>query len=248
MDGYDETTYGEAFADVYDEWYEGISGIDATVGTLLELAGADAILELGVGTGRLAIPLALAGRPIGVTVTGVDASAAMLTRLSDRDADTLVRAIEGDMIADLPDGPFSLAFVAYNTIFNLTAPGDQAACFLAVASRLGSGGRFVVEAFVPDEPFRTGDDVSIRSMTAERLVLSATRHDAREQRAEGQFVEITEAAGIRLRPWSIRYSTIAQLDEMAAHAGLALERRWASFAREPFTDRSQRHVSVYRKN
>lgn len=252
MEGYDETTYGDAFADVYDDWYAGISDVPTAIGTLADLAhtGPDGdvvtrILELGVGTGRLAVPLARAHAGT-ITVVGVDASAAMLFRLHERDPDGLVEAIEGDMVTDLPDGPFHLAFVAYNTLFNLTGQGEQAACFRAVADRLRPRGRFVIEAFVPDEPPRDGDDVSIRSMTADRVVLSVTRQSAIASTAEGHFVELTERHGVRLRPWSIRYRTPSQLDALAADAGFDLESRWQDMARTPFTTDSERHVSVYR--
>ena len=246
MEGYDERTYGDAFADVYDEWYHGISDIDTTVADLLDLAGSGPILELGVGTGRLAVPLAVAGAPAGIEVVGVDASAAMLARLAERDPARIVRSVIGDMLAEQPSGPFSLVFVAYNTLFNLTGEGAHAACFDAVAARLTPGGRFVVEAFVPDDPPRHGDDVGVRSVTADRVVLSVTVHRPERQSAEGQFVEFTESGGVRLRPWSIRYSTPSQLDQFAAAAGFELENRWESFGREPFGCDSPRHVSVYR--
>jgi SAM-dependent methyltransferase len=250
MEGYDATTYGAAFADVYDEWYTGISDVAATVATLLELAGGGPVLELAVGSGRLAVPLARAGAPRGVSVTGIDASAEMLARLHAHDPDGLVAACAGDMVADLPAGPFTLAFVAYNSLFNLTAAGAHAACFAAVAARLTPGGRFVVEAFVPDTR-RDGDHVAVRTLAADRVVLEITRHRAAEQSADGQFVEFAGAPGaaatVRLRPWSIRYATPAQLDDYAAAAGFVLEQRWEDFTGEPFTADSPRHVSVFRR-
>lgn len=250
MEGYDATTYGAAFADVYDEWYTGISDVAATVATLLELAGDGPVLELAVGSGRLAVPLARAGAPRGAHVTGIDASAEMLARLREHDPDGLVTALAGDMVADLPDGPFTLAFVAYNSLFNLTAAGAHAACFAAVAARLTPGGRFVVEAFVPDAR-RDGDNVAVRMLAADRVVLEITRHRAAEQSADGQFVEFAGAPGaaatVRLRPWSIRYATPAQLDDYAAAAGFVLDARWEDFTGEPFTADSPRHVSVFRR-
>ena len=246
MDGYDTTTYGERFADVYDEWYHDVSDVGATVAALLDLAAGGAVLELGVGTGRLAIPLAEAGQTHGVRVTGVDASPAMLARLAERDTKGLVVAREADMVDGLPDGPFAVVFVAYNTFFNLTGTVDQRRCFAQVAQRLTPGGCFVIEAFVPEDPPPHGDDIALRSMTADRVVLSISRHDATAQSATGQFVEFTESGGVRLRPWTIRWATPDQLDEMAGAAGLTLEQRWESFARDDHTDESSRHVSVYR--
>ena len=249
MEGYDRTTYGKAFAHVYDEWYADVSDVDATVATLTNLAldgGTDArVLELGVGTGRLAVPLAADER---LAVVGIDASEPMLDLLRRRDAGGRVDALLGDMVDDLPDGPFDLAFVAYNTLFNLTGEGEQERCFAAVAERLRPGGRFVVEAFVPDDGDESGEVVSVRSMTADRVVLSISRRRAGTRLAEGQFVEFTEADGVRLRPWSIRYATPAQLDAMADTAGFEPEARWADMSRTTFGPDDERHVTVYRRH
>lgn len=247
MDGYDDTTYGDAFADVYDDWYATISDVAATTDTLVDLADGGAVLELGVGTGRLAVPLADAGRERGVTVVGLDSSQAMLDRLTERDPDQRVERVLGNMAGPLPGGPYRLVVVAYNTIFNLTTPELQARCFRAVSAVVAPGGRFVVEAFVPDRSAAPSSDVSVRSLTADRVVLSVSRQDPDGQTAEGQFVEFTEAGGVRLRPWSIRYSTPDELDRMAESAGFDVEHRWASFDRSPFHDDADRHVTVYRR-
>lgn len=246
MKGYDDTSYGSAFADVYDDWYRGISDIEATIADLRSLAGPGPVLELGVGTGRLAVPLAYHGAAPQLTVIGIDSSEAMLTNLRQRDPESRIGVIQGDMVTDLPDGPFTLAFVAYNTFFNLLTRDAQAACFEAIATRLSPGGRFVIEAFVPDDPPRRGDDIAVRTLEADRVVLSISRHDPEHQSAEGQFVEITEAGGVRLRPWAIRYAAPDELDEMATQVGLTLEARWEAFGQVPFGPDSTRHVSVFR--
>jgi SAM-dependent methyltransferase len=245
VDGYDETTYGRAFADVYDDWYADVSDVETTVADLVRLAGSGPVLELGVGTGRLAIPLAELAD--GVEVVGVDTSDEMLARLRAHPHPASLTARRGDMVDGLPDGPFTLVFVAYNTIFNLVTAERQQTCFAAVADRLTPGGRFVVEAFVPDEPPRDGDHVEVRTLAADRVVLSISRHEASSQRAEGQFVELTEHAGVRLRPWSIRYASPSELDAMAAAAGLELESRWEAFGGADFRASSTRHVTVYRR-
>lgn len=245
MDDYDDTTYGDAFADVYDEWYDGISDIDTTTSTLLGLVDTGAVLELGVGTGRLAVPLATAAAARHISVHGLDTSRPMLDRLSERDPRGLVHSVLGNMAGPLPGGPYGLVFVAYNTLFNLTSPDLQASCFRAVADVLAPGGRFVVEAFVPDQAAERSSDVSVRSIAAARVVLSVSVQDPERQLAEGQFVEFTEAGGVRLRPWSIRYAAPDELDEMAAGAGFVLQHRWASFARDPFDFDADRHVTVY---
>ena len=247
MQGYGADSYGEAFADVYDDWYATVTDVDATVALATRLAApAGSVLELGVGTGRLAIPMARAG----LTVTGIDTSAAMLERLAAADAGGSVIVVHGDMVDDLPDGPFDVALAAYNTLFNLVEDGAQRRCFAAVAERLAPGGSFVVEAFVPDaaadQRAGSGSSVEVRSMGVDHVVLSVSRHDPGEQRAEGQFVTFTESGGVRLRPWMVRWSTPGELDAMAAAAGLSLAERWADMAMTPFTDDSPHHVSVYR--
>ena len=243
MRGYRDASYGDSFADVYDEWYQGISDVPSTIHCLAALAGGGRVLELGVGTGRLAIPLAATG----VEVHGLDTSERMLQQLASKAGGEAVRAVQGDMVDDMPPGPFSLVFVAYNTFFNLLTHQRQQACFHAAAARVADGGLFVIEAFVPDAQHGPASSISVRSVTADRVVLSVSSTDANEQLAEGQFVEFTEAGGVRLRPWSIRWATTAQLDEMASVAGFSLADRWESFTRAPFGPESERHVSVFCK-
>lgn len=244
MRGYDDASYGEGFADVYDEWYSDITDVGTTVATLAALAAGGRVLELGVGTGRLAIPLAATG----LEVHGVDASPTMLQQLKAKAGGDAVHTNLGDMADDLPAGPFTLAFIAYNTIWNLLTEHRQRSCFTQVAERLTDNGYFVVEAFIPDPALHDPPaQVGVRSMAVDRVVLSVTRARVDEQVAEGHFIEISEAGGVRLRPWSIRWVTIEQLDAMAAAAGLALAERWEAFDRSPFSASSSRHVSVYCK-
>ncbi len=245
MDGYTHSTYGDAFADVYDDWYRGMSDVETTVDMLAELAAEFAplpVLELGVGTGRLAIPLA--GR--GLPVVGLDSSAAMLAKLAENDPAGSVVSRIGDMVDDQPAGPFALVFVAYNTFFNLLSEGRQRACFSSVAERLAPGGAFVIEAFVP-EP-QPGSSVAVRSMTVDSVVLSVTTHNDATQTAHGQYIELSESAGVRMRPWAIRYATVEQLDAMAVAADLRVADRWEDPSRRPFGVDSARHFSVYRRN
>ncbi len=244
MRGYDDASYGEGFADVYDEWYGGLTDVATTVATLVTLAEGGRVLELGVGTGRVAIPLAAAG----LEVHGVDTSTAMLQRLAGKPGGEAVHVGLRDMAVDLPDGPFTLVFIAYNTFWNLLTEERQRSCFTEVAQRLTDGGAFVVEAFVPDPTLHDPpSQVTVRSITVDRVVLSVTIGTVAEQRAEGHFIEISETGGVRLRPWSVRWVSVEQLDEMAVAAGLALAERWEAFDRLPFGPASTRHVSVYRK-
>lgn len=249
MKNFDDSTYGDAFADVYDDWYATVSDIEATVATLCRLGGEGRYLELGVGTGRLA--LALADR--GVRVTGIDASRAMLDRLSEK-RDTVEKTdlagrnldvVHGDMVEDQPPGPFDVVFIAYNTIFSLRSHRRQQALFDMVATRLAPGGSFVVEAAVPDPQRPAGGTVGVRSLSADRVVLSVDVHDPAERTVDGQFIEFTESGGIRLRPWSIHYCSPAELDAMARAAGLELRHRWSDMHLSPFDETSSDHVSVY---
>ena len=243
MHGYGSTSYGDGFADVYDEWYADVTDVGATVRRVAELAGPGGrVLELGVGTGRLAVPMAEAG----LRVVGVDSSGGMLARLAERDRAGAVEAVHGDMVDDLPDGPFDACLVAYNTIFNLLDAAGQRRCFAEVAARLAPRGVLVVEAIVPDPDVEPGSRVDVRSMSADRVVLSVVDHDPAEQRSSGQFVELTESGGVRLRPWSIRWASPDELDEMAAAAGLELAERSADMAGAPFDGGADRHVSAYR--
>lgn len=243
MDGYTNSTYGDAFADVYDDWYPGLTDVETMVDFLAERAAEFAplpALELGVGTGRLAVPLAARGVP----VVGIDASTAMLAKLAENDpAGSVVECI-GDMLDDQPAGPFALVFVAYNTFFNLLSERRQLACFSSVAQRLTPGAAFVIEAFVP-EP-NPGSSVVVRSMTAQSVVLAVTTHDDATQIAQGQFIELSESGGVRMRPWAIRYATVEQLDTMAVAAGFRIAERWEDPSRTPFGVDSPRHVTVYR--
>jgi len=245
MRGYHHRSYGEAIADIYDEWYEDVTDVAATVERMAALAGPNgSVLELGVGTGRLAVPMATAG----ARVVGIDSSEAMLAKLAERDPAGTVETVHGHMVDDLPDGPFDAVLVAYNTIFNLLDADTQRRCFEAVAGRLAPGGAFVVEAFVPDiHGSGAGSDISVRSLAVDHVVLSVSVNDPMTQRAEGQFVQFSEAGGVRLRPWSIRWATPAELDAMAAAAGLGLSERFTDMVGAPFDDDSVTHVSVYTK-
>lgn len=237
--------YGRSFADVYDRWYADVSDVDATVERVVELCtGTEGrVLELGIGSGRLALPLAARD----LRVTGIDLSTSMLDLLATKPGANAIDVITGDMAdADqLVAGPFDVVLVAFNTFFNLDTAAQQARCVEAVARLLGSTGSFLVEAFVPaDPPERVERDLSATRVELDRLVLAATEHDPANQTITGQHVDITEA-GVRLRPWRIRYATPVQIDAMAADAGLGLAERHSGWRGEPITPSSTTHVSRY---
>ena len=245
MEGYDASTYGERFADVYDEWYGDVSDVAATVAVLAELADGGPVLELGVGTGRLALPLV----ERGLEVHGVDASAAMVDRLRGKPGGDAVRITVGDFadVAVEVTGGFTLAFVAFNTLFNLATVEDQQRCFTNVAARLRPGGTFVVEAFVPDpDSAPAGGGLTTRAITADRVELQATLADLDAQTISGSTISLS-ATGITLRPWHIRWATPHPLDAMAGAAGLVLAHRWAGWERVDHLPGDPRHVTVYRR-
>jgi len=249
MEGYDNASYGEAFADVYDDWYGDITDAGPAVDALASralLSAPGPVVELGIGTGRIAVPLAERLQPL--PVWGIDSSQAMLARIQFKCPPPNLHVVCGDMVDELrsvcPGAGLGLVFVAFNTFFNLASSTLQQECLQVVAERLAANGCVVIEAFVPDEPARAGDRIEVKSLDVARVVLSVIRYTG-EQRVEGQFVEFTEAGGVRLRPWSIRYASPAELDAMAAAAGLQLRDRWESFSGDDFTPDSARHVSVY---
>jgi SAM-dependent methyltransferase len=250
MQDYGPHTYGDSFADVYDLWYPEVSDAAATVDALVALAAGrpEPVLELGIGSGRLALPLA----ERGVAVWGIDASAAMVERLRAKPGGATLPVALGDMatldLASLPGGAearFCVVFAAYNTLFNLTTMAAQERCLRRVAEVLAPGGVLVVEAFVPpDGADGTEDAVSLRTLEVDRVVLSVSRHRPDHQVIEGQAIELT-SGGIRLRPWMVRYAPVAELDRLAWSAGLRLRHRHGGWRDEPFAATSSVHVSVY---
>jgi SAM-dependent methyltransferase len=242
--GYDPTAYGAAIADVYDDLYpDDVMATGATVRRLLDLAGDGPVLELGVGTGRLALPLAAAG----LRVHGIDASQEMLDRLDAKRGSSDIEATLGDFSSFEVPGRFALAVLVFNTIFALPDQDAQVRCFECVAAHLQPGGCFVVEAFVPNPArFHEGQSVRVRTMTSERVALDVAEIDPVSQFMYTTRIDLRDGA-IQLHPANHRYAWPTELDLMARIAGLHLENRWQDWDRSAFTATSQFHVSVYRK-
>jgi SAM-dependent methyltransferase len=241
--GFTTATYGDAFADVYDDWYGAISDLDGTLDNIFELAGGRRVLELGVGTGRVALPLAQRG----ASVTGIDASAAMLTVLRAKPGAEAVEVLEGDMseLLGVPPQAFAVVFATFNTLFNLPSEAAQRRCLERVVQVLEPGGYFVVEAFLPSDPPPAPEGrLDVRSVEVDRVHLTATWRDPHSQTVRGQHIELSEA-GTRLRPWLLRYASPDQLDALAADVGFALSTRHAGWRGEPFDPLGGRHVSIY---
>ncbi|WP_333767618.1 class I SAM-dependent DNA methyltransferase [Streptomyces sp. IBSBF 2435] len=235
--------YGDARAGAYDRQVAGRADEHLAVGLLSSLAQAGPALELGVGTGRLAIPLAESG----IAVHGLDSSERMLDVLRAAPGGERVTALHGDMAAfDLP-GRYRLVWVAFNSFFLLDSAGAQQDCFGTVARHLTPGGRFVIEAFVPaPEQFSATPALRVKDFSEGGMLLQASRHSDRDQTVESLDLEVT-SGGFELYPTRIRYSWPAELDAMAGKAGLELENRWETWSRQGFSADSRAHVSVYRR-
>jgi SAM-dependent methyltransferase len=237
----EKVIYGEQCADVYDQWFSALE--ERAVERLAELAGGGRALELGIGTGLVALPLAARG----VEVAGVDSSEAMVARLRAKPGGDRVRVTMGNFADVAVDGKFSLIFVVYNTFFALQTQEEQVRCFRNVAEHLEEGGVFVVETFVPDAALldRAGD-VRATAVTEGRVGLKVSRHDPVGQKLRSQHVVFTDG-GVSLYPVEVRYVWPAELDLMARLAGLSLRERWGGWGREEFNAGSVKHVSVYER-
>jgi len=241
----DASTWGDSLADVYEDWLASASpDTEATVARLAELAAQGPVLELAVGTGRVALPLAARG----LEVHGVDGSPRMVAKLRAQPGGQALPVVVGDF-ADVPvEGCFTLVYVVFNTFFNLTSQDDQVRCFQNVAQHLTEDGLFVIEAQLPPAArLAQGAAVDVWKVEADRLMLGFETTDAASQVSEQLEVWITED-GIRLFPNPGRYVWPSELDLMARIAGLELRERWAGWDREPFTSSSRAHVSVYGKH
>ncbi|NEA52138.1 class I SAM-dependent methyltransferase [Streptomyces sp. SID10815] len=243
MDEYAADTYGERFAASYDEIFADFTPRPAQIELLRRLAGPHTAVELGVGTGRVAIPLARSGVP----VVGVDTSAAMLDQLARKAAGLPVQPVLGDATAPelAPELKAGVAYTVFNTFFMLPGRAAQATCLKNVRALLQPGGAFVVEVFVPRPELIA--PVRIKSFTATEVVLQVSQHVAEEQRMDSQDVVLRHGAPVRLMPTQVHYLTPHQLDLLAEESGLALESRHADWDGAEFTPDSAKHVSVYRR-
>jgi SAM-dependent methyltransferase len=244
MPGDDRGYFGARVAAVYDAHSASMfdpAVVGPAVDMLAELADDGAALEFAVGTGRIALPLA----ERGVRVVGIDSSEAMLERLREKPGAERVEARVGDMAATRVEGEFSLVYLVFNTIFNLITQDGQVACFENAAAHLERGGRFVIEARVP-ELQRLPPGQTVLPWRADPAGMSYYVYDVVTQRLSGQHYHLVDGR-VQASPTEMRYAWPAELDLMARLAGMRLENRWAGWRREPFTALSPAHVSVYEK-
>jgi SAM-dependent methyltransferase len=240
---FDPTAYGASgIADEYDALYENEWETEPAVDRIVELARGGSVLELGIGTGRLALPLVARG----VEVHGVDASPEMVAGLRAKPGGDRIPVVIGNFAdADAGRG-FSLVVLAVNTIFALPDQEAQVACFANAARHLAPGGAFVVEAWVPDVgAFRHNRRVRPRVMRGDTISIETAELDPVEQMMRTTQAVLSNGS-VRLYPADHRYAWPAELDLMARLAGLHREDRWADWGGSPFTGGSEAHVTVYR--
>lgn len=237
MRDYQQSTYGDAIADIYDQMH-GAWEPTATVDTVAELAAGGQVLELGVGTGRVALPLA----DRGVKVTGVDVSSAMLARLREKDSTGLVTTVEANF-ADLDlDQRFKVVFVV-NSLLQLNSVEEQLRCLRKVREHLEPDGVLVMEEANP--VVFTSGGLQVFRITADELHLLAAQYDPVHQHYMGQHV-IMRNGTTRLNPMVLRLTTPAEFDLMARMSDLRLRERWGDWSRtQPYLANSRSHVSVY---
>jgi SAM-dependent methyltransferase len=236
--------FGEPVAERYDERYDHLTDpavVDPIVDFLADLARRGTALELGIGTGRIALPLAQRG----VAVHGIDLSEAMVARLRAKPGAEQIDVTIGDFATTTVDATFSVAYLVANTIMNLTTQDEQVACFRNVATHLEPGGCFVIEVLVPGlRRLPPGETFQLFDVSPTHVGFD--EYDVARQGLISHHYWIEDGKVERFSP-PFRYVWPAELDLMAQLAGMTLRERWSGWNREPFTSDSSKHVSVWEK-
>src|SRR4029077_2886142 len=237
----DDGYFPEIVAATYDSSEDmfDAAAVETTPGALAELAARGRALELGIGTGRIALPLARRG----VEVHGIDLSRAMVARLRAKPGGDGIPVTIGDFATATADGTFSLAYLVFNTIMNLTTQDAQVACFRNVARHLEPGGCFVIEVGVPElRRLPPGQNTVPWQVTPARWAFDI--YDTATQAMSSNYITVEDGRG-EYRSIPFRYVWPAELDLMAQLAGMRLRDRWEGWSRQPFTSQSGQHVSVW---
>jgi len=239
MNNYSEETYGEWIAGVYDQWYSMYD--PSAIQTLSELAHGGNVLELGIGTGRIAIPLL----NTGLTVHGIDASESMVAKLQAKPGGESIPVKMGNFADVSVDGQYKLIYVVFNTFFSLLTQDEQVRCFRNVAKHLASDGVFVIEAFVPDlKRFTAGQAIRLTRIELNEVQVDVTQLEPESQVVTTQHIVLTEQ-GTRFYPVKLRYVWPVEMDLMAQLAQLRLKERWSDWTKTQFAADSGKHISVY---
>jgi len=241
MRGYGIGTYGERVAAVYDEWYESELDTAGAVSFLRSLARGGSILELGVGTGRVALALAAAGSD----VDGIDASPEMLARLAAKPGADTVTAIEGDIAAFSLPRTYSLVFAAFNTFLQLGSQERQLGCLRSAAAHLAEGGAVVLECELPHaETWMSGQRTKVWKVDADTVIVEASIHRPSEQVVESQYLIGRNREPLLLSPERLRYVPPGELRLMAEREGLSAREWWGDWRGAPFGAASKWYVAV----
>jgi SAM-dependent methyltransferase len=238
-----EDHFGEEVAARYDESSDEMFSperVDPVVDLLVELAGDGAALELGIGTGRIALPLARRG----VAVHGIDLSEAMVARLRAKPGAEAIGVTIGDFATTTVEGTFAVAYLVFNTIMNLTTQDAQVACFQNVAAHLRPGGTFVIETMIP-ELRRLPPGETFQPFDVSPTHLGFDEYDVAAQGLISHHYTSVDGRTFERSSGPFRYVWPAELDLMARIAGMRLRDRWEGWRREPFTSESRKHVSVW---
>lgn len=236
--------FGDDVARDYDESLSDMfaaPAVEPAVDFLAGLAAGGAALEFGVGTGRIALPLSARGVP----VHGIDLSSAMLCRLQAKPGADRLEVTVGDFAHTRVPGEFALVYLVFNTIGNLTSQDEQVACFRNAAAHLAPGGCFVVEVGVPQLQ-RLPSGETVQPFTVTETHLGFDEYDIATQGLISHHFRLVDGTWQR-RSIPFRYVWPAELDLMAALAGMSLRDRWASWDRQPFTSTSASHISVWQR-
>jgi SAM-dependent methyltransferase len=234
---------GDDVAEVYDAWCESLDSLDTegTVEALAELAGDGPILELAIGTGRVALPLARRG----LAVQGIDGSSAMVAKLREKPGGDQIPVTLGDLTDVAVAGRFALIFILFNTFFGLPSRDHQLRCLAHVAEHLTPDGLFLMETSVPDlSRFESGRKSIERIDYDEVTLIDASTHDPAAQRIDTEHVLIREG-GTHVHRYSVQYASASELDAMAKGAGMRLRERRGGWRGEPFAGDGHTCVSVY---
>jgi SAM-dependent methyltransferase len=240
-----ENYFGEPVAARYDEASDEMFApavVDPTVDFLAGLAGGGDALELGIGTGRIALPLARRG----VRVKGIDLSEAMVARLRAKPGGEEIEVVIGDFATTTVGGTFRLAYLVFNTIMNLRTQDEQVSCFQNVAAQLEPGGCFVIEVGIPGlQRLPPGEIFQPFRVSPTRLGFD--EYDVASQGLISHHYSVVDDK-LEVSSGPFRYVWPSELDLMARIAGMTLRERWSGWSREPFTSESTKHVSVWEKS
>jgi SAM-dependent methyltransferase len=240
-----ENHFDEQVASTYDDAPEPMidgTSVEAATAVLQDLAAGGRVLELAIGTGRVALPLAARG----VDVSGIELSEAMLARLRAKPRGSDIPVAVGDMTAQRVDGAFSLAYLVFNTIENVTTQAGQVAVFRNAAAHLQPGGRFLIECMIPDLRRLPEGETAVVFDANERHFGVDTYDVASQALTSHHFTKRDDGAW-EYGAGPFRYVWPAELDLMAELAGLRLLERWGGWDRRPFTHASRLHVSIWEK-